>query len=374
MNTVILLGAGASRSAGYPTANDLMHELEVYSNGTPEIGISNDWSTWTAFRDSQSSGSLVEILLQGSDPSISTNPEIVLSALDLFDAAQTDSLTRGTISAIKSDQNSQAEKIHNLYALVDNEAMKAARSARLALLKCLEGFLIEKSYDEFHHPEKCDYLREFFSDLRFGDTVITFNWDATAERTLGEMGLWNPTTGYGFDKSLTRHETETSDTVNKELLPSPVRVLKLHGSVGWKRQWLGDGQVYLDNWRLLKHLPVSLPSEANPVIFADSEFDPVGYDDSVIVAPTFLKAVPAGKDMQRVWFLAQKALAGATRIRVRGYSLPPSDAAARVLLNPLRFRLSEGDLEIDVTDPPAETRNRWDEFLGQRVSHDGRLG
>jgi hypothetical protein len=78
--------------------------------------------------------------------------------------------------------------------------------------------------------------------------------------------------------------------------------------------------------------------------------------------------------MQRIWYLAGKALAAANRVLVWGYSLPPSDAAARVLLNPLRFRVNEGEVEIIVTDPNGDVRNRWDEFLGYRVSRKGRLG
>ena len=40
------------------------------------------------------------------------------------------------------------------------------------------------------------------SELNVGDRVVTLNWDTTVERTLAELGRWNPTTGYGIEKPL----------------------------------------------------------------------------------------------------------------------------------------------------------------------------
>jgi hypothetical protein len=62
--------------------------------------------------------------------------------------------------------------------------------------------------------------------LRPGDAVITFNYDLGVERALRATGLWNVKSGYGFS-------IEDGET------PSPVEVLKLHGSTNWRALLFG---------------------------------------------------------------------------------------------------------------------------------------
>src|SRR5262249_7787088 len=154
----------------------------------------------TAFRDSKKSETL-GLLLQET-----RNPEIVLSTLDLFTATHDDFSRRLILVAVRRMKG--IEDYNETYTVEqfdnDSRQVRPARDARLALLRCLEHFLNRKTGDEDDLPDNRLYLRKIFSELRFGDAVLTFNWDALAERTLGEMGLWNPTTGYGFDKPLAR--------------------------------------------------------------------------------------------------------------------------------------------------------------------------
>jgi hypothetical protein len=81
-----------------------------------------------------------------------------------------------------------------------------------------------------------DGLREWFRELhlrpatayaQFADEVIqpdnviiTFNYDDSLERELRRRGLWDVSQGYGFP-------------LGKSEQPSPVLVLKLHGSINW---------------------------------------------------------------------------------------------------------------------------------------------
>ena len=52
------------------------------------------------------------------------------------------------------------------------------------------------------------------------DVVVTFNYDDSLERELRRRGLWDVSQGYGFP-------------LGKSGQPSPVLVLKLHGSINW---------------------------------------------------------------------------------------------------------------------------------------------
>lgn len=117
-----------------------------------------------------------------------------------------------------------------------------------------------------------DSLREWFREVRpavayakfadeviqAGDVVITFNYDDSLERELRRAGKWDVSLGYGFPLSTTPQ-------------PSPVTVLKLHGSTNWFASIFGGatsgmGQIDIEEGSIGQH----------PVIHkADLEF--LGY-------------------------------------------------------------------------------------------------
>jgi len=366
MNTVILLGAGASIAAGYPSANDLFSQLEKFAQETFLGQVHTDWATWVEFRESEQF-KLVELLFKA------VNPEIVLSALDILQTAK-DDVSRGLFgiaAALMKEQSPPhgSDTYRYLSRNLNDDFGKQSMQARYALLRCIVHYMEHKTSRDPDFLERRNYLRRLFADLKEGDTVITFNWDATAEMTLGEMGLWNPTTGYGFEKKLLR--SGKADVLSPSVIPSAVRVLKLHGSVGWKRELLDrkGEDIYLDTYRLLPSLNIKLEQESGSFTFIDPHYDRRSHEDTAIVVPSFLKAVPEGTIMQRIWHLAADALAKAQCLIVWGYSLPPSDGAARMLLNSMRFR----SVDITVGDPSGDTRDRWDEFIGRSVSHHARL-
>jgi hypothetical protein len=104
------------------------------------------------------------------------------------------------------------------------------------------------------------------------EVVITLNWDTTAERTLAEMGRWNPTTGYGFEKPLALgagvrlpNFEERPNPSQLRLVPSAIHVLKLHGSCGWHRR--NADRFYFDHYLFLDKFGFVI--EGEPFLFAD---------------------------------------------------------------------------------------------------------
>jgi hypothetical protein len=90
--------------------------------------------------------------------------------------------------------------------------------------------------------------------------------------------------------------------------------------------------------------------------------------DAVLAYPSFLKKldVPAILD---IWRKADVALRQADDIEIWGYSLPESDASARVLFNSLRDRPGRDAPRVHVAGD-TEARNRWLTFLpGATVDH-----
>jgi hypothetical protein len=345
---VLLLGAGASKAACYPLASQLMEAVKAEAEGPSRqnVLVSQDWKEWQRFKD-QATGATKELL---SDQ----NPEVVLSFLDL------------------------CGEVRNV-----GEAGEAS-AARDGFLRCLEYFFQAKHFDDSKNRWRRDYLRPVLDDLHPGDAVITLNWDTTIERTLYEDGgwaRWNPVAGYGFHKELCKGLDNSGIRPHGPLptelnVPSEVRVLKLHGSVGWYEA--GGDQVYFSKAYFLNWFQFSERGE--PLSLFDPLAPSIGPEHHAVWAyPSFLKRF-RGKEMRQVWQLADEALRQAERVEVWGYSLPESDSAVRVLLNVLPGRLKRGEVTICVHiygDRPEarKARDRWRTLLEKRECVDEqRLG
>jgi hypothetical protein len=341
---VIFFGAGASAAACYPLASDLLPALETMVHAERSCAnLQEAWNVWRDYRD-RARGPVKAFL---TNP----NPEVIFSFLDLYSAAQ---------DADSRDRMARANRGEKPARRRESKQLADAQGAREQLLVCLDWFFAFRHHDD-GTPEghkRRDYLREFLNSLSAGDVVVTLNWDTTAERTLAELGRWNPTTGYGFPKPLAGGPVGSHPA---QLLGSPVRVLKLHGSFGWYR-W--SSKLYFDDTLLG---PFGFLTDPNRPGVGPPE-------NRVLLYPSFLKQLN-DPEMLRIWQQADRALREATQVRVVGYSLPRSDGAVRALLNPLRCRADCGEVFVHVSDPHAEARQRWRELLGQSTTiDDTRLG
>jgi hypothetical protein len=346
---VVLLGAGASRTACYPLASQLMEAVKAEAEGPSgkNLTVSEDWKKWQSFKDS-AHGAARALLC---DP----NPEVVLSFLDLCAASD---------------------------AQVASEAdeMTAANDARVSFLRCLEHYFQMKHLEDSKSHWRRDYLRPVLAELCRGDVVITLNWDTTIERTLYEDGhwtRWNPVTGYGFRRELYRGLDDSGITPHGTLpaeldVASKIQVLKLHGSVGW-HETSGDRVYFSDDF--LDWFQFSERGE--PLSLRDPLAPRLGPEHRAVWAyPSFLKRF-RGKEMRQVWQLADEALRQAERVEVWGYSLPESDSAVRVLLNVLPGRFKRGELAVCVHlygDRPEarKARYRWRTLLGNHKCVDNK--
>jgi hypothetical protein len=96
--------------------------------------------------------------------------------------------------------------------------------------------------------------------LRPGDTVITFNYDLGIERALRAAGKWDINNGYGF-------------SIGDREQPSPVTLLKLHGSTNWRALLFGGRTgLFVGNGTSLG---------PRPVLYFRSELEYLGFGDFV---------------------------------------------------------------------------------------------
>ncbi len=239
-----------------------------------------------------------------------------------------------------------------------------AISAKAALLQCLYRYFGYMHHLDQNRRQEREYLKQLFIHLNEGDVVITLNWDTLAERSLGEMECWNPTTGYGFRKQLTLSHDDVTLPIN----PSKVEVLKLHGSCGW---YLNSDEIYFEE-NFLRGFGFEVigyrfatPSDPNQPEMGPNQ-------DALLLYPSYMKSLHT-VELQKIWYKAQDALDRAAKIDIWGYSLPESDTAMRVLLNVLRFRLERGEIIVNVHDRNGEVQTRWRGFLGERANVDGQM-
>jgi len=171
--------------------------------------------------------------------------------------------------------------------------------------------------------------------LRRGDLVITFNYDLGVERALHTAGLWDMKTGYGFP-------IEDGE-------PSPVEVLKLHGSTNWRALLFGGrtgtGFFVGDGTSL----------DDRPVLFFRPDLEYLGYQDFVDPRCSHLDTAPSlpamimpalpkhfhfvttfGQEWKGfwddLWQRAECAIQTADEVVVIGYSMPTVDERARAML------------------------------------------
>jgi SIR2-like protein len=174
----------------------------------------------------------------------------------------------------------------------------------------------EKHRQVLSQPAATGYLRTFVNRyLRPNDTIITFNYDCLIERALHEAGLWSISDGYGFQRSLKSPKGEVIEPASR------VKVLKLHGSLGWVSGVIPEEEVFF------------IQSEA--VGFAgysdceDAAFRR-GSSRRALVMPSYVKLLDF-PPLPAIWRLAAEALRKAVHVVFIGYSMPSADSAALML-------------------------------------------
>jgi hypothetical protein len=280
---VFVLGAGASRDAGYPLAAEMGRRLAAWGGTVPPEH---------AYRSS-----LEEI----AD---------LYGGLDDFEPILADLMT------CPPGSRAAGLGVKRPYLLSDLQE---------ALRDCFDTIRSKPAplYDKFARI------------LRRGDVVITFNYDLGVERALHAAGLWDITTGYGF--------------LIEDGPPSPVEVLKLHGSTNWRALlfggrtgsglFVGDGTSLGDR----------------PVLFFRSDLEYLGYPDFVDPRCTRCDPAPSlpamimpalpkqfhftttfGQEWKGfwddLWRRATSAIQTADEVVIIGYSMPSIDGRARDML------------------------------------------
>lgn len=311
MSRVFILGAGASRFAGYPLSPDLWKFIRDF----PVI-------EFLAKKRAESVTKAIEEVLRVVPPKVVDKPNLeeLFTLLDLA-AIGTEPLALRNIN--------WTELRPKVMGMISEVFLSHEYDLRTRLL------------DDPASPA-ATVLQNWTSFLREGDVVVTFNWDILHEGALWRAGKWHYADGYGF-----RCPDVTGTT------PSKVKILKLHGSVNWAQRTEHDCEPSIEH----KH-----------TFFAGSWGDHDDYlkgagqwnDGRNLIIPTYLKDIAGNRLLLHLWIQASEALANASEVIVVGYQLYPADAPARQLLGTSLLRNRELSTVLLVS--PNQGFDHWDEF------------
>ena len=185
--------------------------------------------------------------------------------------------------------------------------------------------------------------------LNEGDTIITFNWDLLHDAALWRARKWHYNDGYGF--------TCSDPSGNAR---SPIRMLKLHGSVNWAQR---DER---DLHPAIEHKKDFFPgAQDGPGIYTRGagQWD----EGRRLITPSYLKDPSSNRLLLDLWNEASDALVHAQELIIVGYSLNRADAPARELFASALVR-NRHISEITVVVPP-DGEEYWDSLafgIGKR--------
>ncbi|MDH3503933.1 MAG: hypothetical protein OEM58_05315 [Nitrospirota bacterium] len=357
---VIVLGAGASHHAGYPLASSLLTKVEEHVKCSSRVDIKRDWSKWVSFRDL--CPDYLQLVVRNNNPEVVfTLPSLLRIAAKAEDSYRIQKAFNGAEISEVEEQAGMHEQYHDSPG---RQFLSQASIALTHLSRALDGYFLDHHMEDGQHRSKFRRkpLSNLFSPLQPGDVIITLNWDTTAERTLAENKKWSPLDGYGFSKNLDIDSPASSNLpVPDYLATSVVRVLKLHGSVGW---YTNGDSVSFENSTYLNEFAYN--HEDRTVLLTDPEYSYSHGINQLLVTPSFIKNL-THPILVKVWGAAHSALEQADVVDVWGYSLPEADGAARALFLGLKTRLNSGKVHVTVHDPCNATRERWLHCLGDLI-------
>lgn len=201
-----------------------------------------------------------------------------------------------------------------------------------------------------------------------GLSIITFNYDLLIESTLDNMvsnghpnvfvfpGCYRLNNIAGTPGIKGSPQFSSKDTQHKG-----VKILKLHGSLNWQSRHtsFSPKAKALFNPRRELHI---MDSPEIPRSLSWRRNQRRIYMKPIIVPPISGKRTLLHESMSSIWIEAAKTLQEADRILIIGYSCPPFDLEARMLLSE-NLRLNSNKRAYAI-DPNAEVAARYVEVCG----------
>jgi hypothetical protein len=310
MARIFILGAGASRFAGYPLGPELW--AFIRDTGTGER---------TAKERAEAVIDAIERVLQMVPPPEFDRPDLeqLFTLLDLAEA--------GTepLKVVKIDWRDLRPK---LMGMIANAFQWHEYQLQAQLRK----------KDEYASV----VLDSWAARLHAGDVIVTFNWALLHEAALFRRGKWHYADGYGFT---------CGDAPNGDR--SGVKVLKLHGSVNWGQRDEQDCKPAIEH---KADFFLGAQDDHSVYLRGAGQWNEGRY----IIIPSYLKDLSSNRLLLSLWNQAFDALSTAEQVPVVGFQLHPADVLARQLLGCTLTR-NPNSFALQVVSPAGGV-DHWADF------------
>ena len=334
MSTVLILGAGVSRATGQSRARSKRPPLDA---DFFEIARMGKHDTYEEVVD------CLENLVGDYSESLMGSLETSATYLYLkaIDSPSSSTYHKGFISLLKLLASVLAETTNDL---------------KLRRRSLIYRFLLSE-LNRLEQP----------SDL----TVITFNYDLLAENALQEIALNGRPEVLAFPGCYRLDDNASSTGITGQpsfaATGSPyegVSILKLHGSMNWQSRHTSELPRPSALFHPNRELHIINSRQVSSSLIWRRKHRMV-YMKPIIVPPTSGKRGMMHRSMTGLWDIAAEKLAVADRIVIAGYSCPPLDLEARILLSE-NLRLNESK-KVYVIDPNAHSAAKFVDMCG--VTH-----
>lgn len=323
VNTVLLLGAGLTRAATTEKSKSKIPPLDA---------------------------DFFEIA-RAAFPSETTEVEMCLRSLvGDYSRELTNSLeTATTYLYLKAMKSVRRDDYHrgflNLLTLLNMLLAKTTNEIKVASPALIYRFILK----ELHKAEKPENL-----------TIITFNYDLLLERVLEEVASANGSNVFCFpgcyrisDQKLNVRRVRGRGIFkhNSDEYKG-VAVLKLHGSLNWHSVHISSDPTPTELLNTSRRLLITNSPIINPNL-TTKKSNRTYYVKPIVVPPVSGKNYVTHVKINGLWEKAGEALQKATRVVIAGYSCPPLDIEARILISE---NLRDNNLQnIFVINPDMES-------------------
>lgn len=321
MSTVLVMGAGASVHAGGPTMMNFLDRAEAVR----ALHGSNMASKDAEAFDTVFKGAASLQIAQAKSQIDLLNIESLFSAFEMADMLG--------IELAGSDRHAEAIR-RVIYRTLQYEMALTIEPVRRHEQWVVTPARYYNEFAGFLESNPGHVLRP---------TIITFNYDIGLDYAFYYNAI---DIDYGFGTCTARN---------------PIKLLKLHGSLNWADT--ADRVQAIDLGAYIGAMDLT-GADRRLVVDLTPGLEKLGGDGlPFIVPPTWNKWNHQAR-ISQVWSEAAKALKGAERLAIIGYSLPETDQFFRYL-----FALGVmGDTrikEVLVVDPAPAAHHRFQELLAQ---------
>lgn len=328
-DTVVVLGAGASRGAQYVETGQPLCEPPLNADFFTQLQRINRASHQDSIK-----GVLADVLaLHG--------PDFELTLEEYFTQLE-------AMLSIVENSTSLSSK----YTDTVLEAMRTRLLVALSAVLEESADVAKKKSPARKTP--CAYHAALVNALQPKDTVISFNYDCLIDHALRTSGArkWSARYGYGFPNParVERFEPWNAPDAPKQQSKT-INLLKLHGSLNW--------------------YPFP-PKRTDPIRLREKPYKQAGDKLYEIIPPEYVKSVQARPVFPVLWSHAALALRRSKTLAFIGFSFTPTDLHVEAL-----FRLSlaeRRDLErVLIINPSQDHRKRIRSILAPALRDGARL-